>query len=141
MRIGQVAEQLRVRPSTLRFYERTGILETIGTSRGSNNYRDYSPEDVDRLRLVLSLKGAGFRLEDVAKLLRPDASDCGTLVATAERQLKLVDRAIEELQKQKQVLEDLVGTCQTSCDPSSPLTSTESPGASQCLSAGENSRA
>ena len=133
MKIGQVAEELQVRPSTLRFYERSGILGTRVGTRSANNYREYSQDDIGRLRLVLSLKSAGFRLEDVATLLRPGASDCGTLVVTAERQVKLVGQAIEELQKRKQALETLVADCQASCDPKNVLTSTDGLVTSTCV--------
>lgn len=66
MRIGEVARQLGVSADTLRFYERNGVLPR--SMRRDNGYREYSPSDVERQRLLLDLRRFDLPLEDAARL-------------------------------------------------------------------------
>lgn len=50
--IGVVAKMLKVHPQTLRFYEREGLFVPRRTPK---NTRLYSQNDVERLRLILTL--------------------------------------------------------------------------------------
>jgi MerR family transcriptional regulator/heat shock protein HspR len=50
--IGVVSRMLKVHPQTLRFYEREGLFVPSRTAR---NTRLYSRNDVERLRLILTL--------------------------------------------------------------------------------------
>lgn len=66
MLIGEVARQLGISADTLRFYERSGVLPR--SVRRDNGYREYSPSDVERLRLLLDLRRFDLPLEDAARL-------------------------------------------------------------------------
>lgn len=50
MLIGEVAKAAGTTPKTLRFYEEQGLLPPA--QRGSNGYRQYSEDSVERLRPV-----------------------------------------------------------------------------------------
>lgn len=66
--IGQLARQADVPTSTVRYYERRGLLTP--DARSASNYRLYSDEALDRLRFVRSAQAAGFTLSDITALLR-----------------------------------------------------------------------
>ena len=66
MRIGELARDLGVSSDTLRFYERSGYLPS--PPRGENSYREYSPADVDRIRLLLELRRLDLPLDEAARL-------------------------------------------------------------------------
>ena len=66
MRIGELARELGVSTDTLRFYERSGLLPR--TRRGENGYRDYGALDLERTRLLLSLRRLDLPLDDAARL-------------------------------------------------------------------------
>lgn len=66
MRIGQMAQQLGLAPETLRYYERLGLLPAPDRSDG--NYRDYTDEDAERLRLLVGLRQLDISLPIAAKL-------------------------------------------------------------------------
>jgi DNA-binding transcriptional MerR regulator len=66
MRIGELARELRVSADTLRFYERSGLLPA--TARSENGYRDYGPDDVERIRLMLDLRRLDLSVSDAARL-------------------------------------------------------------------------
>src|SRR4051812_37279711 len=50
--ISVVAEQYEIHPQTLRLYEREGLLKP---SRSDGNTRLYTPEDLERLEVILHL--------------------------------------------------------------------------------------
>jgi DNA-binding transcriptional MerR regulator len=53
MRIGELAREVGVSTDTVRFYERSGWLPRA--ARRDNDYRDYGPNDVEHLRLLIEL--------------------------------------------------------------------------------------
>lgn len=66
MRIGELAHELQVTADTLRFYERAGALPR--PPRGENGYRDYSPADIERLRLLIDLRRLDLPVADAAQI-------------------------------------------------------------------------
>ncbi len=66
MRIGTLAEELGTTPHAIRFYEQRGLLPR--PARGRNNYREYSPADAERLRLLIGLRRLDIPLEQAAAL-------------------------------------------------------------------------
>lgn len=64
--ISQLAERAGVAPSTLRYYERIGLLAP--DRRGPNGYREYGEAAVERLAFIQQAKSIGFPLDEVAQL-------------------------------------------------------------------------
>ncbi len=69
--IGELAKAAGVPTSTVRYYERAGILRPSGRSAG--NYRVYSKSELERLRFIRAAQATGFTLDDIKSLLRPAA--------------------------------------------------------------------
>jgi MerR family transcriptional regulator, mercuric resistance operon regulatory protein len=66
MRIGELARLSGVRPATLRYYERRGLLTKPG--RSGAGYRSYTPEAATQLRLIGWAKGLGFTLREIRQI-------------------------------------------------------------------------
>ena len=66
MRIGELARLTGVRPATLRYYERRGLLSR--PARTNAGYRRYTPECVAQLRLIRWAKGLGFTLREIREM-------------------------------------------------------------------------
>jgi DNA-binding transcriptional MerR regulator len=66
MRIGEFSRRLGVTPPTVRYYESLGLLAAPGRVSGR---RRYGADAMNGLRLVLALKGAGFTLSEIRRLL------------------------------------------------------------------------
>lgn len=66
LRISQLAERAGVKPTTLRFYERAGLLPA---RRSESGYRLYDEEAVERLEFIASGKRLGLPLEEIRDLL------------------------------------------------------------------------
>ncbi len=64
--ISVAAELAGVHPQTLRIYERKGLIQPYRTPGGT---RRYSPADLERLRIIQELTGAGVNLEGVRRIL------------------------------------------------------------------------
>lgn len=67
MTIGEAAAQIGVRPDTLRYYERTGLLPVPTKDAGGR--RAYAGDIVRRVRFIKQAQQAGFRLTEIRDLL------------------------------------------------------------------------
>jgi len=97
--ITEMADRLKVRSDTLRFYERSGLIASSG--RTSGGYRIYDDPVADRVRLIKSAQRSGLLLREIAELLKVmDQGDCPcghTATVVAER-IADVDVEIARLQ-------------------------------------------
>ncbi len=69
MRIGEAATASGCHIETIRYYERIGLLPH--PARSVSGYREYLPEEVDRLRFITRGRELGFSLEEIRSLLTP----------------------------------------------------------------------
>lgn len=65
--IGELADAAGVPTTTVRFYERRGLVSPDG--RSESNYRLYGEASLERLRFIAAAKDAGFALGDIRALL------------------------------------------------------------------------
>jgi len=70
MKIGELARLSGVSASRIRFYEANGLLQPA--QRQANGYREYAPETLTRLEIILCAQGAGFSLDEIRAVLPPD---------------------------------------------------------------------
>ncbi len=105
--IGQLADGAGVPASTVRYYERTGLLRP--SARSAANYRLYTSEDLQRLRFIRAAQVTGFTLDDIRELLRP--APCGRVQARIEGRLGDVESRIRELQHVRRVLASALAVC------------------------------
>ena len=107
MTIGELAKAADVPISTVRYYERTGILKPSG--RSASNYRLYSEEDAQRLRFIRAAQASGFTLQDMKELLRP--APCGKVQGVIEHRLEVVETRMRELRHVRRVLRHSLEEC------------------------------
>ena len=105
--IGELARAAGVPTSTVRYYEREGILRPAG--RSASNYRLYSEDDVERLRFIRAAQATGFRLEDVTQLLRP--APCRRVQELIEARLENVTARMRDLRHVQRVLRASLDLC------------------------------
>lgn len=68
MTIGELAKAAAVPTSTIRFYERRGLIAKPPRTRAG--YRSYGDRDVDRVRFLRRAAELGFTLEELGLLLQ-----------------------------------------------------------------------
>ncbi len=99
MRISQLAESVGVPTSTVRYYERIGLLGP--PSRTASGYRDYDDQAATRLLFVSRARKMGLTCEQIVDLLPVwDGSNCagahervGLLIA--EKRAEIATRVAE----------------------------------------------
>lgn len=76
MRIHEAAETIGLTAETLRYYERVGLIGSVGRREGGQ--REYTDEVIEEARKVAALRRGGLSVEDLKKikaLLEADAKD------------------------------------------------------------------
>ena len=76
--IGEVARMMNIAPSTLRYYEKEGLL-SLGV-RASNGQRTYTDDDIATLSIIEYLKFCGLPLKEIRSflpLIRPGGETLG----------------------------------------------------------------
>jgi MerR family mercuric resistance operon transcriptional regulator len=109
MRIGKLAEQAAVTIETVRYYQRTGLLDVPERPYGEN--RHYAAAHVNRLRFIKRAQALGFSLAEVASLLSLSLSECTEVESVASRKLFLVREKLADLLRIESVLEQAVANC------------------------------
>src|SRR5205823_5406649 len=66
LRCGPLARMAGVSPDTLRHYERKGLLSP---GRSASGYREYSDQDLERVRMIRRALAVGFSLDELARML------------------------------------------------------------------------
>jgi MerR family mercuric resistance operon transcriptional regulator len=110
--IGQLARVAGVPISTLRYYERAGLLRPIGRSKG--NYRLYEEEALERLKIIRAAHAMGFALSDVAALLNhlhSTSASCRKVQALIADRLLEVESRMADLQHIQAVLKATFDRC------------------------------
>jgi DNA-binding transcriptional MerR regulator len=136
MRISEVADRVGVPTSTVRYYERIGLLGV--PARTGSGYRDYGEESATHLLFVHRARRMGLSCEQIAELLPVwGGANCtaahdrvGRLIE--EKQAEIAERIVElemfarQLHKVRMSLETLppAGECRTDlscCVPSGDI--------------------
>lgn len=113
MRIGSVAHAAGVEVSTVRYYERRGLLAE--PARTDSGYRQYEESAIERIRFVRHAQDLGFTLEEIEELLGlrvDDPSSCEAVEHATRVKLGSVDAKIRELRRLRGVLAALVRACE-----------------------------
>jgi DNA-binding transcriptional MerR regulator len=97
MRIKEVEDIVGITKKNIRFYEKEGLL-TPGRE-GENSYRDYSPDDVARLKQIKLLRRLDMPISDIRELFQGQAS----LSQEAEKHSRTLDEHINSLEKARLV--------------------------------------
>lgn len=110
--IGQVARSAGVGVETVRYYERSGLLEE--PSRKPSGYRQYDVMAVLRLRFIKRAKELGFTLKEIKELLSlrlEPSSSCADVKSKAAGKIAEIETKIRTLQQMKKALVKLTGAC------------------------------
>ena len=121
MNIGDASERSGLPAKTIRYYEDIRLLKP---ARGDNGYRDYSNEDVHRLRFLQRARSLGFSVEECRQLLSlygDSQRESADVKAIAGAKLVEIDRKIAELTSLWKTLQNLLHACHGDERPDCPI--------------------
>lgn len=115
MLIGDVAAAAGVEVSTVRFYERRGLLRPVGRTGG--NYRRYAADAPTTVRFVRRAQRLGFTLAEIAAVLALGTAPDGVLRELLAAKRADIDERIADLQRMRAAVDLLA---QRGVDPDAP---------------------
>lgn len=68
MKLKEVCEATGLTRKTIRLYEEKGLLIPHKEERNGREYREYTPEDIEQLREIATLRRAWFTMDEIARM-------------------------------------------------------------------------
>lgn len=104
MTIGEIAEKTNLPQSTLRYYEKKGLIKV---ARDQSGRRDYEEGDIEWIKFIRRLKETGMLLKDIREYSQ--LRYCGT--GTMPRRLEILQEhrkyVVEQQRKWDEYLRNL----------------------------------
>jgi len=100
--IGDVARRADIAPTTLRYYEKIGLLAAPSRAGGQRRYDDAV---LTRLEVIGLCKAAGFTLDEIAILLNDDTPGRPASRELAQTKLIEIDSQMATLARAREIIE------------------------------------
>ena len=100
MKIQAVATQTGITAQTIRYYESVALLPK--PHRLPNGYRDYTSEDVERIRFVAGARQLGLSMDDIREILAlrdTGEAPCGAVLTMLKHKADVIQQHIVDLQR------------------------------------------
>lgn len=97
-KIGEVSKRSGVGIETLRFYEKSGLVDR--PSRTASGYRVYDGSILERLAFIKKAQMLGFSLDEIRELIdhkRAGENPCGHVRAKVKSRLQDLDERIRQM--------------------------------------------
>ena len=111
--IGELATAVGVPTSTIRYYERSGLMKPA--ERTESNYRIYDDVTLERLRFIRAAQASGLTLIDIKTLLEYRdgvTAPCREVRVLIEKRLDQIQERMREFRHVEHVLKSYLDICQ-----------------------------
>ncbi len=95
--ISELANQLEISPSSIRFYEEKGLIKP---KRSPGNQRIYTKKNRARLKMILRGKRFGFSLDEISEMIGAEEMNMDE-VEQIDRSQRFLDKKIEEIKQRR----------------------------------------
>jgi DNA-binding transcriptional MerR regulator len=114
--IGEIAEQLNVKTSVIRFYEDCGLLGNVPRTKSGRRY--YSEELLERLVFIFKIRDLGFGIEETSILVKSifDKENLTDLNNPLLECLKTLEQKAEFAYELRNKVLRAAGKCQSRCN-------------------------
>ncbi len=106
MKIQELADRMGLTIHTIRYYEKEGLLDDRHVRRESNNYRNYSEEAVERLKLVKKFQSIGCSLAELKGVLQ----DLDNNAHTNQKIIDWIRGKKKEIESKKEEYDQMLDT-------------------------------
>lgn len=107
--VGKIAELLDIPPSTIRFYDKKGLLPFVERSRGG--IRQFSESDRKRMENILLLRRFGLSIQEIERYVRLE--EAGT--STIPQRLAILEERRAALQEEIRSLSETLSLLENTC--------------------------
>ena len=122
MNIGQASQEAGITAKMIRYYESIGLLPEA--DRRTSGYRDYSADDISRLKFLRRARSLGFSVPQIQELMRlwsdHDRSNAEVRELALNHAAELEIKA-GQLQEMIETLRRLARACQRGDRPECPI--------------------
>lgn len=111
-KIGEVASRANVNKETVRYYEKRGLIPK--PDRRRSGYRIFTKRHIKQIKFIKRAQELGFTLNEIKELLElrmDENSYCSEIKQEAQEKYQDVLEKIEDLQRIKTTLVDLIDSC------------------------------
>ncbi|MDR8391497.1 MerR family transcriptional regulator [Aliifodinibius sp. S!AR15-10] len=111
-KIGEVARRASVNKETVRYYEKRELIPE--PDRRRSGYRIFTRRHIDQIRFIKRAQELGFTLSEIKELLElrmDEDTTCSEIKSEAQEKYQDVVEKIEDLQRIKNTLVDLIDSC------------------------------
>jgi MerR family mercuric resistance operon transcriptional regulator len=112
MTIGKLAAASGIKVTTIRFYERAGLMPMPARSAG--RHRSYTSDHLRRLRFICRARELKFSIREIKILLalaEPARDSCREVQALAAAHVKELRKKVNDLMKLETMLSEAVERC------------------------------
>ncbi|PEJ56526.1 MerR family transcriptional regulator [Bacillus sp. AFS002410] len=106
MRINELANKMGLTVHTIRFYEKEGLLDSRHVQREENNYRNYTDEAIERLKLIKKFQNVGCSLIELKEVLQ----DKDENTRTNEERIEWISQKIAEIERMRNEYDQMLVT-------------------------------
>ena len=110
--IGKLAKKTKCKVETVHYYEKIGLMPKPPRTEGG--HRIYDLSHARRLNFIRRSRELGFKIEQIKELLKfidEPNHYCGEIKAMAMLQARDVQKRIDDLERLKLALSDMVNQC------------------------------
>lgn len=111
-KIGEVAARAKVNKETVRYYEKRHLIPE--PDRRRSGYRIFTQRHIDQIKFIKRAQELGFTLSEIKELLElrmDEHTTCSEIRNEAQEKYQDVVEKIEDLQRIKNTLIDLIDAC------------------------------
>ncbi len=103
--VGEIAKKLNIPASTLRYYDKEGLLPFVERSQGG--IRMFRDEDIQAIKIIECLKRSGMKLSDIKKFMELVMVGDSTISTRLEMIKKQREYLLEQFELMKETLKVL----------------------------------
>lgn len=108
--IGEISEMLNISISTLRYYDKEGLLPLV--NRTSGNIRVFNEDDLACLKMIECLKTSGMQLKDIKTFFEWCEEGDSTIDKRYELFLQQKEKTIKQIEKLQNALNHINYKCE-----------------------------
>jgi len=108
MKISDVAKSVDLPISTIRYYDKIGIIPDEYVQRDQNNYRNYTIKTIHHLNVVKNCLAVGFSIHDIKSMISKNTITKNEQTHILKEKIKEIEDAQKKLDASKQSLYDIL---------------------------------